>query len=49
MPIRFEVFTKEIGLWWRPNMLFGFTAGPLVGGALGSAGLLKLALALDAI
>jgi MFS family permease len=27
----------------------GFTAGPLVGGALGSAGLLKLALALDAI
>src|SRR5688572_7347266 len=24
----FEAFTKEIGLWWRPNMLFGFTAGP---------------------
>ena len=24
----FEVFTKEIGLWWRPNTLFGFTAGP---------------------
>lgn len=24
----FEVFTREIGLWWRPNMLFSFTAGP---------------------
>ena len=23
----FEVFTEEIGLWWRPNMLFRFTAG----------------------
>jgi uncharacterized protein YndB with AHSA1/START domain len=24
----FEVFTREIGLWWRPNRLFSFTAGP---------------------
>jgi uncharacterized protein YndB with AHSA1/START domain len=24
----FEAFTSEIGLWWRPNILFGFTAGP---------------------
>jgi uncharacterized protein YndB with AHSA1/START domain len=24
----FNVFTGEIGLWWRPNRLFGFTAGP---------------------
>ena len=21
----FEVFTREIGLWWRPSMLFAFT------------------------
>ena len=24
----FDVFTREIGLWWQPNELFGFTAGP---------------------
>src|SRR6185436_18715353 len=24
----FEAFTNEIGLWWRPNRLFAFTAGP---------------------
>ena len=24
----FEVFTKDIGLWWRPNMLFQFKPGP---------------------
>lgn len=24
----FAVFTQEIGLWWRPNMLFAFTARP---------------------
>ncbi len=24
----FDVFTREIGLWWRPNDLFRFTAGP---------------------
>lgn len=24
----FEVFTNEIGQWWRPNMLFSFTGGP---------------------
>lgn len=24
----FAVFTEEIGLWWRPNMLFSFTGGP---------------------
>ena len=23
----FEVFTKEIGQWWRPNSLFQFTRG----------------------
>jgi hypothetical protein len=22
----FEVFTRDIGVWWRPNALFGFTA-----------------------
>jgi uncharacterized protein YndB with AHSA1/START domain len=21
----FDVFTREIGLWWKPNMLFAFT------------------------
>jgi Activator of Hsp90 ATPase homolog 1-like protein len=37
----FEVFTREIGLWWRPNELFKFTPGspgvlafePRLGGA----------------
>lgn len=24
----FEIFTRDIGLWWRPNSLFRFTAGP---------------------
>jgi len=24
----FEVFTREIGLWWQPNDLFRFTNGP---------------------
>jgi len=24
----FDVFTREIGLWWRPNDLFRFTPGP---------------------
>lgn len=24
----FDVFTREIGLWWRPNDLFRFAAGP---------------------
>jgi hypothetical protein len=24
----FDVFTHEIGLWWRPNGLFRFTPGP---------------------
>ena len=24
----FEAFTREIGLWWRPNTLFRFTDGP---------------------
>src|SRR5262249_36869684 len=24
----FRVFTREIALWWRPNDLFQFTAGP---------------------
>ncbi|HUN25040.1 MAG TPA: SRPBCC domain-containing protein [Steroidobacteraceae bacterium] len=23
----FEAFTREIGTWWRPNALFGFTSG----------------------
>jgi hypothetical protein len=24
----FDAFVREIGLWWRPNDLFRFTAGP---------------------
>ena len=24
----FDVFVREIGLWWRPNDLFRFAAGP---------------------
>lgn len=24
----FDVFTREIGRWWRPNLLFGFTPRP---------------------